>query len=526
MRNLWKVVALMTVLLFTGASAWAFSYNNHVSVAPNGKGDAIIYPVYMAIDGFQTKLQVINTYDNASAIAKVVVRSPRHSREVMDFYIFLTPTDVWEGYLMWDGDQVVMFSDDDSIIVGPIEPLEHPVFATPENPFIEPLWDPRNCDEELRWGYVEVKLAYVFNEDVRDLIGRRINLTRAPVTKLNLYAAFVGDGVVADHHNLGGNILTPVPYDALQSWTQLPNPRLIGNPVGPGGFPAAFNVGYPNMLAGNLQIQAPLIGWNSALNATVLKDYRVSALLRLQAESVWGVFAANNIVEVDAALAMNDVGMPFVFDHPGEGATLHFFTLPTKNTRLDGACRIANWTSSYAGFAGAGLYAVDQDANNLNRWRWESVGLPLTAVSLYDQLETVVPFTTISPFDVRLPNFPWEVNFVILEDTAFPVTKGWMRYVFPDGPSPRLRTRPPYLQPSPGGLEYATPPFYNRQNLSGQDLRYFGAPVIPVSINFGMGMSAMYGFYTDGVVQGVCATGVPWCTYPGYKYLVSATPAS
>ncbi len=526
MRNLWKVVALMTVLLFTSASAWASSYNNHVSVAPNGKGDAIIYPVYMAIDGFQTKLQVINTYANASAIAKVVVRSPQHSREVLDFYIFLTPTDVWEGYLMWDGDRVIMFSDDDSIINGPIEPLEHPVFATPADPFIEPLWDTNNCEEELRWGYVEVKLAYVFNEDARDIFGKRVNLTRAPVRKLDLYAAFVGDGVVANHHDLGGTILNPVPYAFLESWTLSPNLMRIDNNSRPGGFPGDFNVGYPNMLAGNLQIQAPLIGWNSALNATVLKDYRVNATLRLQQESVWGVRADNNIVEVDAALAINDIGMPFVFDHPGEGATLHFFTLPTKTTRLDGACRISNWTSSYAGFAGAGLYTVNQDVNNLDRWRWESVGLSLMGVNLYDQFETVVPFTTISPFRVGTPNFPWEVNFVILESTAISATKGWMRYTFPDGPSPRLLTRPPYLQPSPNGLDYATPPFYNRQNLATQPLRYSGAPVIPVSINFGMGLSAMYGFHSDGVVEGACRNGLPWCAYPGYKYLVSATPAS
>ncbi len=542
MRNLWKVVALMTVLLFTASSAWALSYNNHVSVAPNGKGDAIIYPVYLAIDGFQTKLQVINTYANASAIAKVVVRSPEHSQEVLDFYIFLTPTDVWEGYLMWDGDQVIMVSGDDSIIASPIEPLEHPVFATEDDPFVEPLRG--GCVDEFRWGYVEVKLAYVFNEDGRDIDGKRVNLTRAPVTKLDLYAAFVGDGVVANHHNLGGNILSPIQYGAGQAWRTLgSNPQRIDGSRAPGGFPALLNVGYPNMLAGNLQIQEPLLGWNSALNATVLKDYRVSDLLPLQQESVWGVRAENNIVEVDAALAINDIGMPFVFDHPGEGATLHFFTFPTKNTRLDGACRIANWMGTYAGFRGAGLYSVDQDPNNLDRFRWESVGIRLTGVALYDQLETVSPFTTVSPFDAVATTFNWEVNFVILESTRIPLTKGWMRYLFPDGGpelgqdgfSPRLYTQPPFQPNAPNGQRYRTPIDYPRQNLNRptpQPLRYTAAPVIPVSINFGMGMSAMHGFYDDGDVWGACAPGVPgpnndgWCVYPGYSYLNSATPAS
>ncbi|WP_045215358.1 hypothetical protein [Desulfonatronovibrio magnus] len=447
MKRFFQTIALVAAFMVMSAPAWSDTYTDHVSIANNGKGDLMIFPAYFAFEGFHTKLQVTNTRNDMSAIAKVVVRSPLWSQELLDFFIFLTPTDVWEGYLMWSGGQPVIYSEDDSSLTS-----TQPTFATPESPMQQPLVSV--CDDAQIYGYVEVFLTHVFPNDVV-IGGDNVNLTRAPVKKADLFEAYVGDGTVDAPDAAFGFV-----------------PR------------AADLLGWPtNILAGNMQIQSPLLGWSSALNAVTFKDYLIRQPQGL-AETVIGDMANNNLHEVEAALARNDIGMPYIYGD--EGNTFHFFNFPTKYTRLDlDECRTANWLSEYVGFVPTDFNAATGTWGAV-RVRYET--------DLYDQKEIrrtgVSPIFSPAPVDAN--HFPYELDFFSPAVSGF--EKGWVRYTLPNGPSEDF-------------------------NLSGDPLRYFGAPVIPFVMNFGEGgFSMMNAFYSERQVQGISPVTGDWTNLPGYQY--------
>jgi len=109
---------LMALMVMSG-SVWAWNYADHVTTAPNNKGDVLIFPYFLALDGgWETKLTVINTDEVNSVVAKVVIRSFKNSEELLDFFIYLTPADVWTGKMMVDATtkRVVVDSTDDSVL--------------------------------------------------------------------------------------------------------------------------------------------------------------------------------------------------------------------------------------------------------------------------------------------------------------------------------------------------------------------------------------------------------------------------
>jgi len=68
-----------------------------VEVSRDGTGDLLIAPGYFIGGGMTTDLKVINTSQTDSVVAKVVFRHPTTSAEVLDFLIYLSPSDVWNG---------------------------------------------------------------------------------------------------------------------------------------------------------------------------------------------------------------------------------------------------------------------------------------------------------------------------------------------------------------------------------------------------------------------------------------------
>lgn len=107
-----KVLAAALGALMVSGSTFA------VEVAPAGKGDLLIAPLFMTGGGWTTELKVVNTNTVDSAVAKVVFHAPGRSEEVLDFLIFLSPGDVWVGNVVTnaDGSVGVSSSDDSSIV--------------------------------------------------------------------------------------------------------------------------------------------------------------------------------------------------------------------------------------------------------------------------------------------------------------------------------------------------------------------------------------------------------------------------
>jgi hypothetical protein len=86
-----RVIAAAACALAMAGAAHA------VEVSRDGTGDLLIAPAYFIGGGMSTDLKVINTSETQSVVAKVVFRHPVTSAEVLDFLIYLSPSDVWNG---------------------------------------------------------------------------------------------------------------------------------------------------------------------------------------------------------------------------------------------------------------------------------------------------------------------------------------------------------------------------------------------------------------------------------------------
>jgi hypothetical protein len=78
-----------------------------VMVNPNGLGEVLIYPYYTvrnsgAGNAYNTLLSIVNTTASTKAV-KVRFREGKASKEVLDFNVFLSPSDVWTAAVTPDG---------------------------------------------------------------------------------------------------------------------------------------------------------------------------------------------------------------------------------------------------------------------------------------------------------------------------------------------------------------------------------------------------------------------------------------
>lgn len=115
------LAAALGALMVSGS---AFAADLDVRVSPTGVGDLLWAPAYMIGGGWETKLKVVNTDLTNSVVAKVIVRDNVRSEERIDWFVYLSPGDVWEGTLRCvaadaNGQcaQSEVVSDDDSVLV-------------------------------------------------------------------------------------------------------------------------------------------------------------------------------------------------------------------------------------------------------------------------------------------------------------------------------------------------------------------------------------------------------------------------
>ena len=83
------IAAVAAALMAGGASA--------VEVSRDGVGDFLIAPAYFIGGGLTTELKLVNTSSTQSTVAKVVFRDKVTSAEILDFLVYLSPSDVWTG---------------------------------------------------------------------------------------------------------------------------------------------------------------------------------------------------------------------------------------------------------------------------------------------------------------------------------------------------------------------------------------------------------------------------------------------
>jgi len=68
-----------------------------VSTNQEGIGDYLVAPLFQANGGWQTEIKLVNTSTVYSTVAKVVLNERARSSELIDFLVFLSPGDVWNG---------------------------------------------------------------------------------------------------------------------------------------------------------------------------------------------------------------------------------------------------------------------------------------------------------------------------------------------------------------------------------------------------------------------------------------------
>jgi hypothetical protein len=293
MKRLLKYTALIATALVICSSAWANTYSDHINQAPNNKGDAMVFPWFLALDGgWQTKLTVINTDTVHSVVAKVVFRSFKNSEELLDFFIYLSPADVWTGkvYYNTSSKAVRVFSDDDSIATSTT-----PTFASFASPVDQPMF-PVDCSDDGDFlGYIDVIMAGYGN------------LGASPLAKSIIYAAY-------------------------------------NNNVIPSGDSRFFNIGGINVLAGFMEFGNNVLGLTAGYSATTLRDYDNDQKLTVATETRLGQGSLNSRGEIEASITKDFIAMPYV---KKDDIALHFFTYPTKETNFANCAAVTTTVSPY-----------------------------------------------------------------------------------------------------------------------------------------------------------------------------------
>lgn len=290
MRKQWfKVIVTLVCLALLAAPAMANNLAKHVTVAPNAKGDLLVYPMYLAVEGMETNMEVINTSNTESVVAKVVLRSQKYSQEVLDFLIFLSPNDVFKGTVKFKNGEVVFVSTDDSVVVGTPPNCK---YASVDDPFEYPLADPcrNDCcdgDDNAFAGYIEVFEACNLDAVSLRLTGARL--------------AREVDGTVAKE------TMCTYYYNAR----------------------ALVNVDEtPDVLTGHGELVLPGIPDYALYPATVFADYDNTDFLVVGRQTILGQLSDNNLCEVEATLSKNNLVLPYYND--ATSGTVPIFTFPTK----------------------------------------------------------------------------------------------------------------------------------------------------------------------------------------------------
>ncbi len=79
------------------------------NIATDGTGDYLVAPMFSTIEGYETKLKLMNTDNEHAYLVRGVVRRYGDSAELVDFTIMLSPGDVWEGKIV---DDKIISTDD------------------------------------------------------------------------------------------------------------------------------------------------------------------------------------------------------------------------------------------------------------------------------------------------------------------------------------------------------------------------------------------------------------------------------
>lgn len=477
MKRAIKLVSLVAILMMVTGSVYAYDNAYHVKQAPNGKGDLIIFPMYFtAPGGWETKVSVVNTSEVYSVIAKVVFRSHKYSQELLDFLIYLSPTDVWTGTVKNSGTSTVIYSEDDSMLVSSSE------FASKANPVNKALFAPQCPDDSAQYGYIEV--IETWYGDVSKCYPAPTNAawkrTTPGVSKYYLKQLYPTDASLKqvpgwDNDGIGGvcNV----------------NSNNIDHTI--------------NVLAGYMELQnSAVAGMTTAMRATVFADFDVTSNMNVAEESGLQLFNGQNMLgEVEAAMSKNDIVMPYV-NNPASGAfSAHVFNFPTKLSRWTYSS--ATNTCTYVN--GRGPFWTDPIVPPVDaQYICQRYTNPV-----YDLSENVSITTDIYSGQTITYQMCQEVELLTTVGYSSLFTEGWTSYKFDYSGKTGAATVPTYFNVQRAPVQ-----------IDPNRFSFTGIPTLPVVVMFkNGGASLMEGSNSDGetyVRSTTPLTAGSW--YPDYQY--------
>jgi hypothetical protein len=113
--NTFKKKSLHVAVLAGLGAITAAGTANAVHINPDGLGQVLIYPYYTSRAGQFTAISVVNTTSQTKAV-KVRFLEGRDSREVLDFNLWMSPTDVWTGAVVNTAGGAKIISNDNSCV--------------------------------------------------------------------------------------------------------------------------------------------------------------------------------------------------------------------------------------------------------------------------------------------------------------------------------------------------------------------------------------------------------------------------
>jgi hypothetical protein len=482
------VVAFAFVFTFVGA---AMAYNNqlHVTEAYDGKGDVLVFPAYFVDKGsLETKFTIVNTSQNESSVAKVIIRSFKDSVELIDFLVYLSPRDEWQGTLKYSAekDDLVIYSEDDSVlrIIGETEAK----WASKENPLnmtvpAQGVSVGLAADDSKWMGYVEVINGWASGDtfSVYNDQGNIIPIDLSThVEKKYIKTAYENsaDPEVWLTARTGDNQLPPN-GDANYQGSVYNGFRY---------FDANCNVPFTkDILSGWSELKIANFG-TAKLQATTFEDFGIRSDQNLRIEdmtALWTVDSLNSMGELEAAFSKNNLVLPY--SNNDEAISLHMITYPTKGTAAGLWSPFFNVWGSPLTFPG---------------WhQWDGKFMP--RLHIFDLMENYQTLESVfSPLD---PDNPTELFFLLTQDNPataqieFPFEEGWVEYRYIDALIGTVTQS--WLDAISGATtQPGNNPARPCLNIAPKWVLYAGAPAIATTVTVDQnGLNWFYGSSDKGV---------------------------
>jgi hypothetical protein len=203
-------LASANVIIGTRPSASATPANNllrtanatQFTLSPGGIGHQLITPYFNAQNGNGTVLHVVNTDTVNGKALKVRFRGASNSDDILDFYVLMSPTDVWTGI-------ITQGSSGNATLTSADKSCTYPALSASGQPFVDnrlnQAWDASTRQNNTREGYVEMfvaadipsNLVYTATANANSALYTAIkhvgNPAAAPCTLSALNAAFLTD---------------------------------------------------------------------------------------------------------------------------------------------------------------------------------------------------------------------------------------------------------------------------------------------------------------------------------------------